>query len=96
MPFFNSPDKYGNLYVEFKIVFPDKLNKEQYNKLDEIFKDEKINIIDDLSIDMEKCYLEDYNESETNPHYKGGKKEDHKEDDKEDDENNIIPNCPNQ
>ena len=22
MPFFNSPDKYGNLYVEFKIVFP--------------------------------------------------------------------------
>ena len=74
MPFFNSPDKYGNLYVEFKIVFPDKLNKEQYKKLSEIFKDEKINIVDDLSKDMEKCNLEDYNESETNPYYKGGKK----------------------
>ena len=60
MPFFNSPDKYGNLYVEFKIVFPDKLNKEQYKKLSEIFKDEKINIVDDLSKDMEKCNLEDY------------------------------------
>ena len=41
MPFFNSPDKYGNLYVEFKIVFPDKLNKEQYNKLDEFLKMKK-------------------------------------------------------
>ena len=60
MPFFNSPDKYGNLYVEFKIVFPDKLNKEQYKKLSEIFKDEKINIVDDLSKDMETCNLEDY------------------------------------
>ena len=92
MPFFNSPDKYGNLYVEFKIVFPDKLNKEQYEKLSEIFKDEKINIIDDLSKDMEKCNLEDYNEFETNPYYKGGRKEDHIEDG----ENNKTINCSNQ
>ena len=75
-----------------KLFSPDKLNKEQYEKLSEIFKDEKINIVDDLSKDMEKCNLEDYNESETNPHYKGGRKEDHKEDE----ENNITTNCANQ
>ena len=32
MPFFNSPYKFGNLYVEFKLVFPEKLTKEQ-NKI---------------------------------------------------------------
>ena len=79
MPFFNSPDKYGNLYIDFKIVFPKQLTKEQKNNISEIFKNEKINIVDDLNKDMEKYHFEDYNESETNPHYKGGTKEDREE-----------------
>ena len=49
MPFFNSSDKYGNLYIKFKIVFPSKLTEEQKKKLNEILKEEKINIIDDTT-----------------------------------------------
>ena len=93
MPFFNSPNKFGNLYVEFKIVFPEKLTKEQNKILSEILKDERFNLADDLSKDMENLILEDYNESEMNPYYKGGKKEDWKG--KEDDKDKGV-NCANQ
>ena len=94
MPFFNISDKYRNLFIEFKIVLLNKLTEEQKKKLNEILKEEKIIIIDDLSKDMEKVNLEDYNESETNPHYKGGKKEDWKEENSDDDNQNV--NCNNQ
>ena len=94
MPFFNSSDKYGNLHIEFKVVLPDKLTEEQKKKMNEILKGEKFNVIDDLSKDMEKYNLEDYNEKETNPHYKGGKKEDWKEENSDDDNKKV--NCNNQ
>ena len=94
MPFFNSSDKYGNLHIEFKVVLPDKLTGEQKKKMNEILKGEKFNVIDDLSKDMEKYNLEDYNESETNPHYRGGKKEDWKEESSDDDNKKV--NCNNQ
>ena len=93
MPFFNSPNKYGNLYIEFKIVFPEKLTKEQNKILNEVLKDEKINIEDDLSLDIEKFQLDYYNELEMNPYYKGGKKEDLEG--KEPDEDKGV-NCNNQ
>ena len=94
MPFFKSSDKYGNLIIEFKIVLPDKLTEEQKKKMNEILKNEKNNIIDDLNKDMEKYHLEDYNESETNPYYKGGKKEDWKGENSDED---IGPvNCNTQ
>ena len=94
MPFFKSPDKYGNLNIEFKIVLPDKLTEEQKKKMNEILKNEKNNIIEDLNKDMEKYSLEDYNESETNPYYKGGKKEDWKGENSDED---IAPvNCNTQ
>ena len=92
MPFFNSPNKYGNLYIEFKIVFPEKLTKEQNKILNEVLKDEKINIEDDLSKDIEKFQLDDYNESEMNPYYKGGKKEDWKGKEPDEKEGDICSN----
>ena len=59
--------------------------------MNEILKNEKNNNIDDLNKDMEKYHLEDYNESETNPYYKGGKKEDWKGENSDED---IEPfNC---
>lgn len=99
MPFFNSPDKYGNLYIDFKIVFPDKLDKDQKKNLCEILKNEKINIVDDLSKDIEKYHLVDYNEEKINSDYNGGKKGDLKgESDNENEEgdNNKEVNCANQ
>ena len=46
---------------------------------------------------MEKFNLEDYNETETNPYYKGGKKEDWKGDISDDDNKKVnCNNCNNQ
>ena len=101
MPLFNSPLRYGNLYIEFKIVFPNKLLEEQKKKLNEIFKNEKYNNnIDDLCKDMEKYYLKDYNDNEKNSYYKEGKEEDWKgektDEDGEDKEYHREINCTSQ
>ena len=100
MPLFNSPLRYGNLYIEFKIVFPNKLTEEQKKKMNEIFKKEKNNNIDDLCKDMEKYYLKDYNDNEKNSYYKEGKEEDWKgektDEDGEDKEYHREINCTSQ
>ena len=36
MPFHNSPYRYGNLYLEFDIIFPDKLNSEESKQITEV------------------------------------------------------------
>lgn len=33
MPFFNSPYRFGNLYIQFNIVFPEKVSEDQKNQL---------------------------------------------------------------
>lgn len=33
MPFFNSPFRFGNLYIQFNVLFPDKITDEQKNQL---------------------------------------------------------------
>ena len=101
MPFFNSPYRFGNLYLDFQIIFPDKLSDEQSSKISKILENDRLNIVDKLPKDIEKYTLEDYNASETNSSYKGGKKEDWKgEDDDEDDEEgggyHKTVNCSNQ
>lgn len=84
MPFFKSPDKYGNLYIKFKVIYPEKLSEEQNEKIKEIFKDEKINKIENLTNDVDEFILEDYNENDSNTSYKGGKIEDYENEDKKD------------
>ena len=37
MPFHNAPYKYGNLYIDFEIDFPDKLNEQEIKQLSEVF-----------------------------------------------------------
>ena len=101
MPFFNSPYRFGNLYIDFQIAFPDKLTEEQNKKIAEILNNERLNHVGSLPKDIEKYTLEDYNASEANSSYKGGKKEDWKgEDDDEDDEEgggyHKTVNCSNQ
>ena len=36
MPFFDAPYKYGNLYVSFNIVFPEKIDKSQKDSLNKV------------------------------------------------------------
>ena len=101
MPFFNSPARYGNLYIDFQIAFPDKLSDDQSKKIAEILNNEKLNHVGSVPKDAEKYTLEDYNASETNSSYKGGKKEDWRGEgsDDEDDEDgryHRTVNCSNQ
>ena len=100
MPFFNSPFRFGHLYIDFQIVFPDKLSDEQSNKITEILNNERLNYVGNVPKDIEKYTLEDIDASETNSSYKGCKKEDWKgEDDDEDEEGggyHRTVNCSNQ
>ena len=100
MPFFERPFKFGNLYLDFQIVFPDKLTNEQSTKITQILNNERLNKVGKLPKDIEKYTMEDYDASETNSSYKGGKKEDWKgEDDDDDDEEggyHRTVNCSNQ
>ena len=101
MPFFGRQYKYGNLYLDFQIVFPDKLNEEQSSKIIQILNNERINNIGNVPKDIEKYTMEDYVASETNSSYKGGKKEDWRgEGDDDDDEEgggyHRTVNCSNQ
>lgn len=38
MPFFNSPYRYGNLYIDFEIIFPERLNEEEARQVSEVRK----------------------------------------------------------
>ena len=100
MPFFNSPFRFGNLYIDFQIAFPDKLSDEQSTKITEILNNERLNHVGSIPKDIEKATLEDYNASEANSSYKGGRKEDWKgeDDDDEDEEGGYhkTVNCSNQ
>ena len=101
MPFFNSPFRFGNLYIDFQIAFPDKLTDEQSQKITKILNNERINHVGSIPKDIEKYNLENYDASETNSSYKGGKKEDWKGEDGEEDEDeeggyHKTVNCSNQ
>ena len=101
MPFFNSPFRFGNLYIDFQIAFPDKLTDEQSQKITKILNNERINHVGSIPKDIEKYNLENYDASETNSSYKGGKKEDWKGEDGDEDEDeeggyHKTVNCSNQ
>ncbi len=99
MPFFERPFKFGNLYLDFQIVFPDKLTNEQSTKITQILNNERLNKVGKLPKDIEKYTMEDYDASETNSSYKGGKKEDWRGEDDDDDEEggyHRTVNCSNQ
>jgi DnaJ family protein A protein 2 len=38
MPFFNSPYRFGNLYVQFNVNFPDKISEDQKAQLSKVKK----------------------------------------------------------
>ena len=49
MPFFNSPYKYGNLYLDFEIIFPDKLTENESKKITEMRKKNILKILKSIS-----------------------------------------------
>jgi DnaJ-class molecular chaperone len=73
MPFFESPFRFGNLYVHFNIKFPKVLDENQRNELTKLFPKAGMEIDDDKSI-KEKYTMEEYKESDRNVYATGGTK----------------------
>ena len=73
MPFFNLQNKYGNLYINFEIIFPDKISDKESKKLEGIFKN--INTSENIPDNIEKYLLKDYDDSKVDASYKFGEKE---------------------
>jgi DnaJ family protein A protein 2 len=73
MPFFESPFRFGNLFLNFTIVFPDKLDTSQKEALDKLFNGVKKNKITEK---VEEVYtVSDFKPEDENTHHTGGKKE---------------------
>lgn len=74
MPFYEQPHKYGNLYLKISVIFPDKLDSSEKEKIKNILQ-EQINkeTIPDI---QEKYHLNDFIKSEENTHHSGGRLED--------------------
>jgi len=76
MPFFDRPYKYGNLYINFNIVFPEKLDSDQKDNLHKLFP---LLIQPEIKEKCDETYtVTDYNPNDENSHYSGGKKENKK------------------
>jgi len=72
LPFYKDAMSHGNLYISFKVDFPKRgeLKQDQLEALRKVLPGPK-----HAPVDQSKPfeYMEDYNETETNPHPEGGK-----------------------
>ena len=83
MPFHKTPYKHGNLFITFKIKFPESLNENQIRNVQSILSSQAktanqkkaINSVDKIEI------LVPFDETQKNTHAQGGRPEDHAEDD---------------
>jgi len=78
MPFFEGGYKFGNLYIAFNIVFPEKLDKNQTDMMTKILADQIQKPITDK---VDETYtVVDFNPEEENTHHGGGTKKNHQSD----------------
>ena len=71
MPYHKSPYKFGNLFVVFKVVFPDKLQKAQIDKIGEALVAQKKKGDVDMEV-AETSELKAFQEHHRNTHHEGG------------------------
>jgi hypothetical protein len=71
MPYHKQTFKQGNLFIVFKLKFPDTLNAQQMSKLGEAlaFMKKKHDVDMDVA---ETCNLIEYKEFQRNTHHEGG------------------------
>ena len=93
MPFYDNPVRFGNLYLDFNIVFPSNLSEKQSNELKELFHNSDMDV-DDIGNISEKYPLSDYNENDENQFASGKDRED--DDDEESYGGSQQVRCENQ
>lgn len=85
MPFFEAPNRFGNLFIDFNIVFPKNVDDTQSAQLKELFKNEKMDVEIDKNI-KETYTMTEFNEKEQNTFATGGTSKSRAQDDGDDDE----------
>jgi DnaJ-class molecular chaperone len=75
MPFYEQPQKFGNLYLKICVVFPEKVETSQREEFFRLFAEQanKENISGDI---QEKYYLSEFVKIDENTHHGGGRVED--------------------
>lgn len=74
MPYHKSPFKFGNLFVVFKVTFPDSLKPEQMAKIAEALSQQKAKAAT-KDVDMEvaeTCHMIEFKDYHRNTHHEGG------------------------
>jgi len=84
MPFFEGGYKFGNLYIAFNIVFPEKLDKNQAEAMTKVLADQ---IPKPITEKFDEAYtVTDFVAEDENTHHGGGKKSNTHDEDAEDEE----------
>ena len=71
MPYHKQPYKFGNLFVVFKIVFPESLQSAQISKIGESLAAQRKKGDVDMEV-SETCSMMPYKEHHRNTHHEGG------------------------
>jgi DnaJ-class molecular chaperone len=74
LPFHKNPYKFGNLFVLFKIKFPESLNATQLEQVKTMLKSQKRNNTDENMDSEETVVLKPFSDDQKNTHAQGGTK----------------------
>ena len=85
MPYHKQSWKYGNLFIVFKIKFPDTLSKTQIDQISEALSFQKKKKDVDMNV-SETCKLIEFKDFHKNTHHEGGTHGQGGESDDEDDD----------
>lgn len=85
LPFHKTPFKFGNLFILFKVKFPQTLDGDQRSSIDRTLNSMKGKKDVKMDTASEECFIIDYQKSQRNPDARGGSKGDHDEEEDEDD-----------
>lgn len=81
LPFYKSPFKFGNLFIQFKVVFPDSLPVPALTALKSSLPKATKGADDDM--DAETCMLHSYTEEQRNTKASGGTRDESDEEEEE-------------
>lgn len=73
LPFFNNPRKFGNMHVEFNVIFPSVISPQKLEEVEKILTD-RLATLDQNKVETSEVYtLEKFNPEDINPSVTGGK-----------------------
>lgn len=74
MPFHKTPYKFGNLFINFKVKFPESMDEAQMTQIQQILAEQSKSATEKAEIAgvEEQVFLQKFDESQKNTHAQGG------------------------